>query len=210
MSDLHLDILIPEAKILFPFISHFKEDFYMAGGTGLALQIGHRISVDFDLFSALPIKKTLLKKIEEVFKNITMRVLVNNPNELTVFIDEVKFTFLHYPFPIILPLIRTHSMLLLSVKEIIATKAYTIGRRGELKDYVDMYIGLKDRHVSLSEVIDLARQKYGDAFHDRLFLEQLVYFDDLEEFMVSMKNSKTPSKIEMVDYFSSIVEDIVL
>ncbi|KKQ18634.1 MAG: hypothetical protein US33_C0046G0002 [Parcubacteria group bacterium GW2011_GWC1_36_9] len=182
----------------------------MAGGTSLALQIGHRVSVDFDLFSGLPIKKTLLKKVEEVFKGKAVQVLVNNSSELTILTDGVKCTFLQYPFPVILPLVQTNSAPLLSVKEILATKAYTIGRRGELKDYVDMYIGFKDNHAVLSEVLEIARKKYGEAFNDRLFLEQLVYGEDLEEVAITMVSGSAPSKSEMIDYFSETVKNITL
>lgn len=209
MIELHKETLTPEAKIIFPLFSHFKEDFYMAGGTGLALQIGHRISVDFDLFGKLSVKKTLLKKLEEVFRGRRISVLVNNPDELTVFVGEVKCTFLHYPFPTILPFVQVDPISLLSVKEILATKAYTIGRRSEIKDYVDMYIGLKNNHSSLSEIIDIAKQKYSEVFNDRLFLEQLVYCKDLEEVKINMINGNMPSKKEMIDYFSNIARDVI-
>src|SRR6266550_2931302 len=113
----------PAARTLFPGLSTFKDDFYLAGGTGLALQIGHRISVDFDLFSTAPIKKTLLKKIEENYSTDRREVLVSNRDELTVLISGVKFTFLHYPFPVVLPLEQAGPVPLLSIGDILASKA---------------------------------------------------------------------------------------
>ncbi|MEK7539121.1 MAG: nucleotidyl transferase AbiEii/AbiGii toxin family protein [Patescibacteria group bacterium] len=210
MLDLHTNVLTKEAKMLFPFLAHFKDDFYVAGGTGLALQIGHRISVDFDLFSLSPIKKTFLKKVEEVFKGKTLKILVNNESELTLFVGEVKCTFLYYPFPVILSLVQASPIPLLSAKEILVTKAYTIGRRGELKDYVDIYSGLKRNCSILSEVIDVAKKKYGEAFNDRLFLEQLLYTEDLENIAITMLDGNVPSKMEMINYFSEIIKNIVL
>lgn len=200
-------ILTTKARELFPKLSNFKDAFYLAGDTGLALQIGHRVSVDFDLFSAEPIKKTLLKKVEEVFSDESREILVNNSKELTLTIGGVKFTFLHYPFEIILPLVEVLPIPLLSIREIFAGKAYTIGRRGELKDYIDIYTGIKDGHVLLHDIIELATKKFNVAFNDRLFLEQLVYLDDVDEVEIIMVSGNIPSKSELVDYFSNIIKE---
>lgn len=179
---MHLEALTTKGKELFPKLAVF-EGFYLAGGTALALQIGHRISVDFDLFTEEKIKKTLLKKAEEVFYPAHLEIIVNNSGELTLFADGVKITFLAYPFSVALPLLESGENItrLLSVKEIAATKAYTVGRRGELKDYVDLFFILKDKHATLAEVFELAEKKYGEAFDTRLFLEQLLYLEDVED-----------------------------
>ena len=65
--------------------------------------------------------------------------LINNTDELTVLVDDVKITFLKYPFPTFDPFVIYEHVPLLSVREIAATKAYTIGRRGAYKDYIDLY-----------------------------------------------------------------------
>ena len=132
-----LEVLTEEGKDILPSLGKF-EDFYLAGGTALALQIGHRISVDFDLFSEKEISKNLLAKVKRVFENKTVISSVNNPDELTVFINGVKTTFLKYTFPVQNKLIDYNGIKLLGAKEIAATKAYTIGRRGTIKDYVDL------------------------------------------------------------------------
>jgi hypothetical protein len=172
------DVLTPRARELFPKLARFRTDFYLAGGTALALQINHRVSIDFDLFSDEPIARQLLRVVESVFAGSDREVMVNNTDELSMNIDSVRFTFLHYPFPLCLPLRDEEPIPLLPVKEILATKAYTIGRRSEFKDYVDLYAGLKGGHATLREVV---RKKYGDAFNDRLFLEQLVHLEDAPE-----------------------------
>lgn len=178
------DVLTPAAKTLFPLLSRFRDDFYLAGGTALALQIAHRESIDFDLFSNDPITRNLLSKVESEFAGKPIETLVNTSGELTINISGVKVTFLHYPFPPLLPLVGTEPLPLLSTKELLASKAYTIGRRAEFKDYVDIYAGLRGNHSSLGEIIGLARKKYGDAFNDRLFLEQLISLDEAPEFPI--------------------------
>ena len=70
---------------------------------------------------------------------------------------------------------------MLSPQEIAATKAYTIGRRGKWKDYVDLYTCLTKGVTTLSDVITNAQKKYEGAFNDRLLLEQLVYVSDLDD-----------------------------
>lgn len=78
-------------------------------------------------------------------------------------------------------MISENNIFFLSIKEIAATKAYTIGRRGSYKDYVDLYFVLKDQHASLKEIIEIAEKKYGADFNGRLFLEQLVYLEDIQD-----------------------------
>ncbi len=206
---LHEEVLTPASKNLFAGLSAFRDDFYLAGGTALALQIGHRISIDFDLFSAAPIKKTLLQRVEQ-YTGTPLEILVNNSRELTVIGGGVKHTFLHYPFPVILPFAVQKPVNLLSPKEILATKAYTIGRRGVFKDYLDLYFGLRGTIGSLTDVMDIARQKYAEAFNDRLFLEQLLYMEDVSDDAVVLLAGETPTKSAIVDFFSSEIQKISL
>ena len=170
---MYLEALNPKGKIIFKKLCAFS-DFYLAGGTALALQIGHRISVDFDFFSEIEIKSSLLSKIKQVFIDNEVVVSVNDSGELTVFIDGIKVTFLYYPFPLLLPLVVHENISLLSTKEIAATKLYTIGRRGSYKDYIDLYFILVGKHASLEEIIALAKKKYRSYFNERQSLEQLI------------------------------------
>lgn len=139
-----------------------------------------------------------------------METLVNNSRELTLLIQEVKHTFLHYPFPVILPFTEDKTIPMLSSREILATKAYTVGRRGVFKDYIDLFAGLAHNTCSLQEIIDLAREKYNDAFNDRLFLEQLVYLDDITEDVIIMLDRLTPTKQDLTNFFSKEIEKLRL
>lgn len=187
---MHKEALTSNAAKIFPLLRQFS-GFYLAGGTALALQIGHRVSVDFDLFSDEAIPKSQLKKTEEVFSSQSVESLVNNADELTALVDGVKVTFLHYPFPPQLSIAEVEGMPMLSPAEIAVTKAYTIGRRGEYKDYVDLYFCIKDDHITLADIIRLARKKYAERFSSRLFLEQLTYWNDVEEAEVQFLRDKS-------------------
>ena len=194
---MHLEALSPKGKEIFSRLKHFK-NFYLAGGTALALQIGHRISVDFDLFSEKEIPKTLLQKVKEILLDKQVNPSVNNSDELTLFVHGTKVTFLYYPFPVVKLYIKYKGVLLLSPKELAATKAYTIGRRGTFKDYVDLYYLLHENHTALYEIIRLAERKYKHAFNGRLFLEQLIYLDDiLDADIIFLKKTVTKKQVKI-------------
>jgi predicted nucleotidyltransferase component of viral defense system len=178
---MHREVLTKRAAELFGTLSRFS-GFYLAGGTALALQIGHRVSVDFDLFADKDIERSLLTRVQRVFSDAaSIAPLINNPDELTVLVDDVKITFLKYPFQTFDPFVIYENVPLLSVREIAATKAYTIGRRGAFKDYIDLYFISSDQHAALTDIVDIAEKKFGFEFNSRLFLEQLVFLDDVED-----------------------------
>jgi hypothetical protein len=191
---MHQEVLTNEGAALLPALSRFS-GFYLAGGTALALQIGHRVSVDFDLFRGETITPSLYPRVERTFPFPALP-LVNNSDELTVSVNGVKVTFLHYPFPVLDPFEIYDGLPLLSVREIAATKAYTIGRRGSYKDYVDLYYVLAEGRTTLAEIIANAEKKFGDAFNARLFLEQLVYLGDVQDTEIQfLKPVVTPRRL---------------
>lgn len=177
---MHLEALTKAGKEILPILKNFP-GLYLAGGTALALQLGHRVSADFDLFSEADISATLLPLVQKTFDKRPFQISVNSREELTVFVNGVKITFLKYPFPVLEDLVEYEGLKMLGVSEIAATKAYTIGRRGSFKDYVDLYFAVKERIVDLDGIIERADKKYGGYFNGRLFLEQLIYLDDIED-----------------------------
>lgn len=205
---MHPEVLGPENNQIFGRLKAFP-DFYLAGGTALALQIGHRKSVDFDLFSPKSISPRLLGEVEKAFGLRDISPLVNNSDELTVLVKGVKITFLFYPFPVFLGLKMYKGVPLLGVKEIAATKAYTIGRRGSYKDYVDLYFILKETHATLEEIIGLSQRKYQSSFHARLFLEQLIFLEDVQEEKIRFLG-KGVGREELSAFFGGEIKKIKL
>ena len=191
---MHLETLTLEGRKILSKIDALP-DFYLAGGTGLALKLGHRISVDFGFMSSKVIPSKLLNTAEKLAGalKLSSRIVVNNRGELTLFIGETKLTFLHYPFPVLSPLVSFEKIRIASILEIAAMKAYTLGRRGVFKDYVDIYFILKNGEP-LKSIGDLASQKYGDSFDMRLFLEQLVYLRDIEDTYIQFLKGKVDKK----------------
>ncbi|MEK7471151.1 MAG: nucleotidyl transferase AbiEii/AbiGii toxin family protein [Patescibacteria group bacterium] len=203
---MHYESLNQETKKVWDMCGFLRDNFYLAGGTALALQIGHRISVDLDFFSPDPIKKTLVVKIEEKFNSVS--VLVNTKNELTLMVENVKMTFLHYPFILKYKTIDTNIVPLASVLDIASMKAYTIGRRRSFKDYVDLYFILFEKHATLETLILDAKEKYNDTFNDRLFCEQLTSPEDLDDEAIIWLQ-KQQSKTNMQVFFQEKVKEFL-
>ncbi|HEX9721737.1 MAG TPA: nucleotidyl transferase AbiEii/AbiGii toxin family protein [Candidatus Paceibacterota bacterium] len=175
---MHEEALTKQAATLFPLFSKFK-GFYLVGGTALALQIGHRLSVDFDLFSSEKLPPNLLGQVKRVFSNSSIVVTYRAPEQLNLLIDNIQTTFFHYEYPVVNPFTEYKGVPLVSIQEIAAMKAFAVGKRLAYKDYIDWYFMLKEEYVTLQEVISLCTQKFGNDFNDRLFLGQLVFMEDI-------------------------------
>ncbi len=175
---MHEEVLVPRAQKIFPRLTRFKK-FYLFGGTALALQIGHRISVDFDLFINERLPARILEDAKRILKGHAVAQTYRAPEQLNITADGVKMTFFSYQYPTIEPFVFFHSVPLASITEIAAMKAHAIGQRLAYKDYVDWYVMLKDGHVTLDEVIGLCEKKFGPDFSSRLFLGHLASFSDI-------------------------------
>lgn len=205
---MQIEVLKSEQKEIFKRLKNFPE-FYLVGGTALALQIGHRISVDFDLFSAKEISPALLPKIKRVFKEFKIKTVINHLGQLSVMANETKLDFVKYNFPLILKLIKFEEVKILPAAEIVATKAYVLNHRGTLKDYVDLYFVLKNKYTTLEKIKKIAEKKYKDEFNFRLFLEQLVYLEDVKDIEIQFLR-KLISKKQMAKFFQEEIKKIKL
>lgn len=205
---IHLDILDKKRQELLTKLLPYLKDFILAGGTALALQINHRESYDFDFFSSSPIPKNYIEKISQIIKIAT--ISVDSSDELTFFTEnEIKVTFLNYPFGFAYPLESLDNGLsLFSIKDIAIKKAYSIGRRGAYRDYFDLYSILKDDYISLQELIRETKKIYGSIFEEKLFLQQLVYFGDITDFTILPVSTQIIPKHEKVkQYLEEIVKN---
>ena len=164
---------------LLGLIKEFNKQFYLVGGTAIALQIGHRRSIDFDLFSDKPLDTlNIIRRIKREGYRIDA-TFEENPEELTMVINGVKITYLEYPFNIIPSVGLDDTIKMPDLKTLAAMKAYSLGRRSKWKDYVDLYFIFKS-YLNLEEVSQKAREIFGGGFNERLFREQLCYFEDID------------------------------
>ena len=175
---MHEEILNAAQQELLPLMAQFRREYYLVGGTAIALHIGHRRSVDFDLFkmSAINHKKNLDKIIAAGFDHqVTRRV----EEQMNLLVGGVKVTFFQYPFPVVPEDDFKNVFRLPSLISLAAMKAYALGRRSKWKDYVDLYF-LLTKHFALAEVADKATELFGELFSEKLFRAQLSYFDDID------------------------------
>lgn len=203
---MHPEAITSKAKRIFEKLKNFP-DFYLGGGTALALQLGHRISVDFDFFWQKDIPRELLPKIKKVFAGSKIEVIINHLEQLTVIIDGISISFIKYPFPVVSKLVEYEGIKLLAALEIAAMKVYALGRRATLKDYVDLYFIFKEKVTSLEKIIKFCEKKYGQEFNPRLFLEQLIYSKDIEEMEIQFLKEGV-NKLEIEKFFEKEIQKI--
>ncbi len=156
------------------------ENFYLAGGTALALHMGHRRSLDFDLASFKEIIPFDLERqlIRTGFR--IQKVFTATSYEFSVLISGIRVTFFNFPFAIHHEIIwQRGNITLPEIIELGAMKAYALGRRSKWKDYVDLYFLLKFR-ITMEELIEKARDIFTSHFNSKLFREQLCYFEDVD------------------------------
>jgi len=201
-----LKALKSEQQKIFKRLKHFPK-FYLAGGTALALQIGHRISVDFDFFSEKEISPGLLDKLRKIFKDFKVEAVINHSEQLSVNVNKIKIDFVKYNFPPLMDLSEFWGIKFLSIPEIAAAKAYTIGRRITFKDYIDLYFILRGKFVFLQNLIAICKKKYKDEFNERLFLEQLISLEEAEETPIEFLR-KPITKRTMAEFFKKEIKKL--
>jgi len=205
MSSIHLEILDNDRRAIFKKLSNFKDRGYLAGGTALALQINHRKSYDFDIFLGKPISRFFVRDVKNIFGEI--KIVSQSGDQLSIFTKEnIKIDFVYYWYKRIDALINTTSIGLAGILDIVADKAATIGRRAVWRDYIDIYFILKLGIFDLSKIISLGKEKFGGEFNDALFLEQLVYFKDLQITDAQFIGDSVPEK-DIKEYLERTVRE---
>lgn len=156
-------------------------EFYLAGGTALALRYGHRRSVDFDFFRQDSFDGQRLRAaIEVAFSEVEW--LPSGEQTLHVRLQRVSASFFRYPYPLLAPTEPTPwTFGLASDADIAAMKLEAVAGRGARKDFVDLRL-LCANGLPLEEVFGFFEQKYGTSRTDRYHrLRALAFFDDAEQ-----------------------------
>lgn len=174
---LHKEILTKEQIELLPLIKKFNRDFILVGGTAVALHIGHRESIDFDLFSYGEFKNDRIKKTILRSKKID-KTLISYSGEYTILLNGVKATFYNFPYKIKASVNLDNIIKFPDLLALAAMKAFTLGMRSKWKDYVDLYFILKS-YYSLAEISKEGKNIFGNEFNERIFREALSYFNDV-------------------------------
>lgn len=152
-------------------------DFSLAGGTALALQLGHRISIDLDFFTDKEFDSNQL--LEQLKVDFIITNATTAKNTLNMFIDfqgkSIKVEFLRHHYPLIGDYINNDGLRLFSIKDIAAMKLNAIANRGSKKDFYDIYTLLLSH--SITELIDFFKLKY-QVINAFTVIKSLTYFED--------------------------------
>ncbi|MGH9444794.1 MAG: nucleotidyl transferase AbiEii/AbiGii toxin family protein [Terriglobia bacterium] len=153
-------------------------NFYLAGGTGLALHVGHRRSIDLDFFSREPFDpEGILGKVEPLDG---LRVLAKDLETLHLTIGETKVSFLGYRYPLLFPCDALFEVKIADPRDIACMKISAIAGRGTKRDFIDLYAVSK--HGGLEELLGCFKTKYAQANYSMVhILKSLTYFEEAEK-----------------------------
>lgn len=175
---MHIEVFDEQQVELLPWLKGFHKSFYLVGGTAVALHLGHRRSIDFDLFRSSPLVKHRIRKILQQipFKQVP---LSEDVDQLHLLINGVKTTFFYFPYTIEHPVKLEKNFSLPTLLTLASMKAFALGRRAKWKDYVDLYFILK-HHYSIREICREGEKNFTNQFSEKLFREQLAFHKDID------------------------------
>ena len=160
--------------------SNILNDFYLAGGTGCAMQMGHRISYDLDFFCNEEID------MDELYRKLVdlgdFKVDLSNSNTLTGTFNNTRISFMLYDYVLISDFKLYRDINIASLMDIGCMKMDAITSRGTKRDFVDLYYILQEKNLSLEDMYDFYREKYeGKNYNETHLFKSLTYFDDAEK-----------------------------
>ena len=156
--------------------SSYFSNMYLCGGTSLALQIGHRKSIDIDLFGQIDLDDITAANTLGSFG--TTQTIKKSQNIHIYIVNGIKVDLVNYSYPLIKPIITKDTIRLVSKPDIAAMKLAAVAGRGSKKDFIDIYFLL--REFSLSELLAFYNQKYSDG-SSFMVLKSLTYFSDADD-----------------------------
>ncbi len=173
-------IVSPETIVLIRELQTLAElkEFYLVGGTSLALQLGHRNSIDIDLFTQNDFEtKVLISTLLQRFHDC----IIDYEGRQTCLsvINSIKVDFISHPFPLIKPPITEEGITFLSMEDISAMKLHAIVNSGQrLKDFIDIYFLLE--RFSIKQMLQFYEAKY-ERTNPLIALKALTFFGDIDE-----------------------------
>ncbi len=182
----------------------YLNSFALVGGTALALQLGHRFSVDLDLFTTEVFDKDNL--IEDLKADFQVSVESESRNIVITYINEVKVDFVKVPYPTLFPMQLVDTVRMLDIRDIAPMKLSAVTQRGSKKDFYDIYYLIKK--MTLPVILNLYRDKFQNqtVFH---VLKSLTYFYDAEKYAAPIVFDKKISWDKVKKALVKAVEDVI-
>ena len=179
-NQIKLEVLPENQLQLFHSLSKidWMSDFYLAGGTALALHLGHRRSIDFDFFS----RKTLAgERIIHHLKSLgSVELFSEDKDTINAAVDNIRLSFFYYNTPLLDKFLKYKNISIAALLDIALMKLAAISGRGSKKDFIDLYFILS--HFTLADLLENYQKKFGKEYTNRYhLLKSLVYFEDAED-----------------------------
>lgn len=174
--------------------SNILRDAYLAGGTALALQIGHRLSYDFDFFSDKEFdERIFIQKISKKISNFQLER--KDWRTILGYIGDTRFSYFFYQYPLLFEPKKFMAINLADLRDIAAMKIAALSDRGTKRDFIDLYfIFSEEKIVTLAEALDFYDRKFGTLCQNKVhILKSLCYFADAEQ-------EKMPKMIKSVSW----------
>jgi len=177
---MHQEALTKNTKSVLEAIgdSDIAKDFYLAGGTALALYFGHRFSIDLDWFAEkFDYTLSFRRQLEKLGK---LGIDSESKKTFNGALNGVKISFFEYPYPLIAPKSKyKENVYLAGIPDIAAMKMEAIASRGSYKDFIDIYFILQK--YSLKDILGFVRQKFVNIdYNETHLLKALTYFEDVK------------------------------
>lgn len=176
----------------------------LAGGTALAIQTGHRKSIDLDFFGQIEFEQLAINELFACFNSVEVLKKTRNINIFEI--NDIKVDFVNYSYPWLQKPLIIDGLLLAQKEDIAAMKIAAITGRGSKKDFIDLYFLMQD--YSLKQILDFYAKKYFDA-SIYLAIKSLIYFEDADQeenpemlVDISWESIKTIIKSQVREYTS--------
>ena len=174
---LHLETIEPKTLELLRKLQSLSifENSRLVGGTALALQLGHRKSIDLDIFGKIAATP---EEIQETCSEVGSFEISKTSKNINIYwVDGIKVDCVNYPYEWLEECRVLDGVRLASISDIAAMKISAIINRGTKKDFIDLHFLLKE--MSLNHILDLYDQKYTDGSRF-IAIKSLTYFEDAE------------------------------
>jgi hypothetical protein len=176
----HEEVLPPAADQTITHLTAMESirNFYLAGGTGLALHVGHRQSEDLDFFSEQPFDEDALLSSLGALKDLAL--IAKARQTLHVHISGTKVSFLGYSYPLLLPFESFRGLAVADVQDIACMKLSALASRGTRRDFVDLYVIAQQQ--GLAALLRQFEKKFSRVRYNKVhILKSLVFFADAEK-----------------------------
>ncbi len=207
---MHLKSLTPAARKVLKMVAPVAaaQGFVLAGGTAVALHLGHRLSEDFDFFTARSFSPDRLHQAMSTL-GLKTAVLQEEPGTLTLSLEGVKVSFFHYPYAFLAAKSVHHGVQVAGLIDIASMQLMAIIQQGAKRDYVDLYWILQD--MPLPRIADNMVQRYGASRINALVIgKALVFFRDADRDPDPAYSGKRVSWTTIKKYLLDHVQQFVL